>query len=359
MKIILTILLLVFSLSASDIESDFILLNSEIDTISVKLEAEDKLRLYYLTLATKEKMGASLSFENLKDEMLSTLSSLHEKNDVLSVEEIENIRKLYLRLCNSFDSKKLDIKEKEYVYKGKVIYKDKIIEKTPLFLLFISIVTSFILGLFLGYFLIKNKKSKELDLSLLKANLEEENNYLKREIVKFQEDLTTFHELKTSSKNLKYENNALHKKYNEVEKYKNELFSNLRRVEIEHKELLQTKEIELEQLNKSIESLKNELSNNKSLTDVKNIDFEEQLFTLKQQSQEVFGVLDAIESIAQQTNLLALNAAIEAARAGEHGRGFAVVADEIRKLAESTQKSLSAAKVDISAVVESISNLKQ
>jgi len=58
------------------------------------------------------------------------------------------------------------------------------------------------------------------------------------------------------------------------------------------------------------------------------------MLELGKRSQEIGGILDIINELADQTNILAINATIESAGAGEHGKRFAVVADEIRKLAD-------------------------
>ena len=76
--------------------------------------------------------------------------------------------------------------------------------------------------------------------------------------------------------------------------------------------------------------------------------------SIKGSSEQVVGILDAIDQIAGQTSVLALNAAVEAARAGQHGQGFAAVASEVRVLA---QQALAAAREMRELVARSVAEI--
>jgi methyl-accepting chemotaxis protein len=58
------------------------------------------------------------------------------------------------------------------------------------------------------------------------------------------------------------------------------------------------------------------------------------MLDLGKKSQQIGGILEIINELAEQTNILSINATIEAVGAGDAGKRFAVVADEIRKLAD-------------------------
>ena len=77
---------------------------------------------------------------------------------------------------------------------------------------------------------------------------------------------------------------------------------------------------------------------------------EKRIKRLGERSQEISGVVNIINTIAERTHILALNASMHAASAGEAGRGFAVVANEVQRLAENAREATS----QISTLVSNI-----
>ena len=98
MKFFLLILLSVniFASSISSIQSNFEILNKEIDKIAVNLTPEEKLSLYYLVLSTHEKITTALTMDDknieqidkLQQSTLSAFSKLHEHNENIKTQDI-------------------------------------------------------------------------------------------------------------------------------------------------------------------------------------------------------------------------------------------------------------------------------
>jgi methyl-accepting chemotaxis protein len=80
----------------------------------------------------------------------------------------------------------------------------------------------------------------------------------------------------------------------------------------------------------------------------------EKIRDISREVDNIFEIIEIINSIADQTSLLSMNAAIESAHAGEAGKGFSVVAEEIRNLAEGTTEYAGKINVLLKNMVEKI-----
>ncbi len=341
------------AMQISTLQSAYNDFTDHIDRVSEKLSVQEKLSLYYLGLSTHEKILSSLlqketkalEIKKLQEESLKLFSKLHEQNDTLNTQEIEQLRAYYLTMIQNGKTLFLQIKNTPKQEENNLI--------TYSVFIFFALI---LMLLFIIVFLFKKRTHSminnikiEYDKKL--SNIQQQCNVLKQE----NDQLISQNKILEQS---------IHSSKNILEKSKKETLKIQNDSEKQIADLKNKTQENILHLQNNIDILQKEKNSLNTTLEIyiKNEDdnkhTQDMLEIIQNKSSNIFKILESISDTADKTNLLALNAAIEAARAGEHGRGFAVVADEVRKLSEATHKILTEAKADISSLVESISNLK-
>ncbi len=88
----------------------------------------------------------------------------------------------------------------------------------------------------------------------------------------------------------------------------------------------------------AVEAVANTITSINAIRDIIR-ETEKRIKRLGERSQEITGVVNIINNIAERTHVLSLNAGMQAAAAGESGKSFMVVANEVQRLAESSREA--------------------
>lgn len=163
MKTFIILILLTCTVFATNIEKNYDKLNLSLDNIAKILTPQEKVKLYSLSLITYTRILSHKPLEQIENEMLRTLSLLHEENQNVSTQELEDIHYLYTQL-----------KETEY--------KQGTVEGTSLLAITLSLVAALILGFILGLLLFYKKSSKYSDTATLLSEVQSQNMSLHKEL---------------------------------------------------------------------------------------------------------------------------------------------------------------------------------